>query len=167
MEQKVINIQLWTDGSCDNNPKNKNYGVGGWAYSVLINDDIVFEDLGGGYETTSQRMEQTAVYRGLKYLKKKYQGETLRITIHSDSAYVVNCFLQRWFERWYEIDFIGVKNQDLWKKILAFRGNRKFRMDFIHVKGHSGIEMNERVDLMAGEARKFYIEEREKELIQS
>lgn len=154
----MINIELWTDGSCNNNHKSSTYGIGAWAFCVVINDKVIFEDYFYESETTSQRMEQKAVLEGLKYLKKNYENQFIKIEIFSDSAYVVNCFKDRWFDRWFEIKFLGIKNSDLWKKILKFRGDRKFKINFNHVKGHSGIEYNERVDYLAGECRKYYLE---------
>lgn len=162
MEEKkneIIKVSLWTDGSCNNNSKHHSFGVGGWAFSVLSKDgETIFEDVGFENKTSSSRMEQTALLEGLKWLKKEYSDKYIHIEIYSDSAYVVNCFNQRWFDRWFEIEFLGIKNSDLWLEILSFRGDRKFKMNFNHVKGHSGIENNERVDFLAGEARKYYLE---------
>lgn len=155
----MIELQLWTDGSCNNNPKHANHGIGGWAFIILdANGKTLYEDLGYTHNTSSSRMEQMAVLKGLRFLKKIYKEQSIKIEIYSDSAYVVNCFKDRWFERWFEIEFLGIKNSDLWIKILNFRGDRKFKMNFNHVKGHSGIENNERCDFLAGEARKYYLE---------
>ena len=155
----MINIELWTDGSCNNNVKHINSGYGGWAFIVKDEDgNQLHWDAGYDIETTSSRMEQTAVLEGLKYLSEKYKNDSVKIEIFSDSAYVVNCFKDRWFERWFDDNFLGIKNEDLWRELLSFRGNRKFKMSFNHVKGHSGIEDNEMVDFLAGEARKYCLE---------
>jgi ribonuclease HI len=155
----MIELELWTDGSCNNNKKHLSHGVGGWAFIVLDkNGKRIHWDVGYDKESSSSRMEQTAVLEGLKLLKKIYQNDSIKIEIFSDSAYVVNCFRDRWFERWIDDDFLGIKNSDLWIEILNFRGDRKFKMNFNHVKGHSGIEHNETVDYLAGEARKYYLE---------
>jgi len=147
------NIQLWTDGSCNNNHKHADSGIGGWAFLIIEDGQIIHEDLGYKRGTTSSRMEQTAVLKGLEQIREIYKGK-IKIEVHSDSLYVVNCFREKWFMRWRETNFYGIKNEDLWKKIIKLYSIRRMKILFYHVKGHSGIEMNERVDYLAGEARK-------------
>ncbi len=158
----VMNFELWTDGSCNNNPKHIDHGIGAWAFLVVHENgkhkEIIHEDVGGEFNTTSSRMEQMAALMGLLYLKEKYEGKYININIYSDSEYVVKFFTERRFDIYIENRFFGIKNSDLWKKLLKLRGDRKFKMIFNHVKGHSGIELNERVDDLAGETRKYMIE---------
>ena len=47
-----------------------------------------------------------------------------RVRLHSDSAYMVNCFRDRWWERWERNGWLGagrkpVTNRDLWERLLA------------------------------------------------
>ncbi len=146
-------IDIWTDGSCNNNKKHENCGIGGWAFSVIKDGETIFEDLGYEESTTSTRMEMEAVIQALKYAHKNKINE--RINIHSDSAYVVNCFLEKWYIRWIEMDWDDIKNRDKWEEMLHY--TRLLKIKFVKVKGHSGIENNERVDFLAGEARKYLI----------
>lgn len=132
---------VYTDGACLGNP-----GPGGWAWAV---PDGPFES-GADPATTNQRMEITAVLRGLEALA----GPVL---VMSDSTYVVNCFRDRWWEGWLRRGWRNtagkpVANRDLWEPLLglAIRGDRLVRFDW--VKGHSGDLMNDRVDLLATEA---------------
>ena len=83
------NIILYTDGACSGNP-----GPGGWGV-VLLYNEIKKELSGGEEQTTNNRMELTAVIKGLQALK-----EECNVDIYSDSAYVVNAFLQDWVSKW-------------------------------------------------------------------
>ena len=46
---------------------------------------------GGEPQTTNQRMELTAVIEGLAAISGRR-----RVRVHSDSAYIVNCFRDGW-----------------------------------------------------------------------
>ena len=70
---------MFTDGSSRGNP-----GPGGYGTILLWGNTR--KELSGGYRyTTNNRMELMAVITGLEALKK----EGLKITIYSDSQYVV------------------------------------------------------------------------------
>lgn len=146
-------IEVWTDGSCNNNPKHENHGLGGWAFSVIKDGITIHEDLGYENNTTSTRMEMEAVIQALKFMDSIQIKE--RIDVHSDSAYVVNCFLQKWYIRWIEMDWDEVKNRDKWEEMISY--TKLLKVKFVKVKGHSGIEENERVDYLAGYARNYLI----------
>ena len=78
-----------------------------------------------------------------------------RVHVHSDSAYVVNCFRDRWWERWERTGWIGaskqpVANRDLWERLLA--ETRRHDVHWHKVRGHSGDPLNERVDALARQA---------------
>ncbi|SIT03010.1 ribonuclease HI [Alicyclobacillus vulcanalis] len=140
-EEPVI---LYTDGACSGNP-----GPGGWA-AILQWNGRVKELSGGERETTNQRMELKAVIEGLKALKRPCD-----VIVHSDSAYVVNCFQQRWYVNWRRNGWVNskgepVQNRDLWEQLLeAIDGHR---VRFEKVKGHAGVAMNERCDELARRA---------------
>ena len=144
--------QIWTDGSCNNNPSNATKGFGGWGFVLIKNDKVIFEDLGFEKETTSNRMEMLAVIKGLNYVT--HSQPNIKIEVYSDSAYVVNCFIERWYIRWQEMDWDEVKNSDLWKEMLYLYHSKLLRVKFVKVKGHSGVVHNERADYLAGQARK-------------
>lgn len=149
-------FNIWTDGSCNNNPNHSSFGIGGWAFVVEYNDKVIYEDLGFEMKTSSNKMEMTAVIKGLEWAIKNKNKP--RLVIHSDSAYVVNCFLEKWYLRWIEMDWDDVKNSDLWKQLLELYHSKLIRVKFNKVRGHKGIKNNERADFLAGQARKYAIE---------
>ena len=142
------NIILYTDGACSGNP-----GVGGWGCILEFNGNL--KELSGVNEnTTNNQMEITAVLEGLKALK-----EPCNVDIFSDSAYVVNAFIQGWINNWQKnnwktSDKKEVKNIDLWKELLSLC--KIHNVTWHKVKGHSDNEKNNRCDFLAtNEIAKF------------
>ena len=88
-------------------------------------------------------MELLAVIRGLECVKVP----SAEITIFSDSKYVVDSIMKRWVFDWEKKGFKGKKNIDLWKQILRYY--RKYRLNFVWVKGHDGNKKNEQCDKLA------------------
>ncbi len=127
-------VIIYTDGACSYNP-----GPGGWA-AILIYGEHRKEISGGEKKTTNNRMELTAVIEALKRLKVP-----CKVKIYSDSAYIVNCFLQKWYVKWERTGF--KKNEDLWRELLQLV--RKHQVEFIKVKGHSDDALNNRCDELA------------------
>lgn len=82
-------ITIYTDGACSGNP-----GPGGWG-AILMFGDTKKEISGGLDNTTNNVMELTAVIESLKILKRP-----CKVDLYSDSAYVVNAFLQKWIYGW-------------------------------------------------------------------
>ena len=134
-------IILYTDGACSFNP-----GPGGWGVVLMFNN-IKKEMSGGERETTNNRMELTAVIEGLKALK-----EPCEVEVYSDSAYVVNAFLQNWVQGWITNGWRNstnkpVANKELWQELIAL--TEKHKVKFIKVKGHSDNIYNNRCDELA------------------
>jgi ribonuclease HI len=132
---------VYTDGACTGNP-----GPGGWAWAVADGR----HDSGAERRTTNQRMELTAVLEAVGALPGP-----LRIV--SDSAYVVNCFRDRWYEGWRRRGWRNaagkpVANRDLWEPLIDAYLARRGELSFEWVKGHSGDPMNDLVDRLAVEA---------------
>ena len=139
--EKVV---IYTDGACSGNP-----GPGGWG-TILMYGDKKKEISGGKKDTTNNIMELTAVIEGLKLLKYPCEVE-----VYSDSAYVVNAFLQKWIDNWIKNNWKTsnkepVKNQELWKELYELTKTHKVK--FIKVKGHSDNEFNNRCDELARNA---------------
>ena len=135
---------LYTDGACTGNP-----GPGGWA-AIIIDGGRERIVSGGEPRTTNQRMELTAAVEGLHAI-----AGGRRVRLHSDSAYIVNCFRDRWWERWERHGWKNaqkqpVANRDLWERLLAEA--RRHDVVWVKVAGHSGEPLNERVDRLAREA---------------
>ncbi len=122
-------IDVYTDGACSGNP-----GRGGWA--AVIVDGVGKRPLHGSVEdTTSNRMEMLAVIKGLEAVP-----ESARVTVHSDSAYVINTMTRNWRRN---------ANKDLWGRLDAAAAARKVRWN--KVRGHSGVELNEEADTLAAQ----------------
>ena len=107
---------------------------------------------GGKKDTTNNVMELTAVIEGLKLLKFPCE-----VDLYSDSAYVVNAFLQGWIYNWVKNDWRTagkepVKNKEIWQELYALTKTHK--VNFIKVKGHSDNEFNNRCDELARNAIK-------------
>jgi ribonuclease HI len=75
-----------------------------------------------------------------------------RVRLHSDSAYIVNCFSERWWDRWQKNGWKNaqkkpVANRDLWERLLA--ESQRHDVVWCKVAGHAGDPLNERVDALA------------------
>ena len=141
-------VIVYTDGACSGNP-----GPGGWG-AILIWNGTEKELSGGDAHTTNNRMEMQAVIEALKALTKP-----CLVKIHSDSALIINAFTQGWIDSWIKrgwrkADKKPVENKELWQAMLE--AMKPHNVKWIKVKGHSGIELNERVDQLAvAESKKF------------
>ena len=132
---------VYADGACSGNP-----GPGGWA-AIITDGDQERSVTGSEPHTTNQRMELTAALEGLAAVDGRR-----RVRLYSDSAYVVNCFRDRWWERWERAGWVNaakqpIANRDLWERLLAQA--RRHDVQWHKVKGHSGDVMNDRVDALA------------------
>lgn len=139
MEEVII----YTDGACSGNP-----GPGGWG-SILMYKENKKEISGGKKDTTNNVMELTAVIEALKLLKFR-----CKVSVYSDSAYVVNAFNQKWIYGWMKNGWKNaskepVKNKELWEELYEL--TKEHEVTFIKVKGHSDNEFNNRCDEMARE----------------
>lgn len=139
-------VTIYTDGACSGNP-----GPGGWG-AILMCDGVQKEISGAQKDTTNNIMEITAVLEAMKLLKTECEVE-----IFSDSAYVVNAFLQGWIQNWQKNNWKTaskepVKNRELWEELYAL--TQKHKTTFIKVKGHSDNELNNRCDYLATSAIK-------------
>ena len=135
------NVDIYTDGACRGNP-----GRGGWG-AVLVYNGIEKELSGGEKLTTNNRMELSAVIAALGALK-----EACRVTLTTDSQYVVNAIEKGWLEswkknKWRKSDKSAVLNVDLWEQLSELLA--KHEVSFVWVKGHNGHPYNERCDALA------------------
>ncbi len=136
-------IKLVTDGSCIGNP-----GPGGWA-AILRYGKHSKELRGSEARTTNNRMEMTAVVKGLQALR-----EPCSVTLEIDSEYVKNG-VTRWMKKWKRNGWMTaakepVKNQDLWQELDAALARHQVR--WIWVKGHANHKDNNRCDKLARKA---------------
>ncbi len=126
-------IEIFTDGSCRGNQTEEN--IGGYG-AVLIYKDNIKKIYGGAKNTTNNVMELKAIIEALKLLKRY----DLEIIIYSDSAYIVNCFKEKWYVKWEQNGWKNsakksVENSKEWKELL-FWVNKCKNITFHKIKGH-------------------------------
>lgn len=136
-------IELYSDGSCLNNP-----GPGG--YGVILRYKGHEKELSQGFIlTTNNRMELLGVIKGLSALK-----ESCKVVVTTDSQYVrqgITSWISGWKRNnWKTASKAPVKNQDLWKQLDAVV--QKHDVSWCWVKGHNGHTENERCDRLANAA---------------
>lgn len=134
-------VIIHTDGACSGNP-----GPGGWA-AILKYGRHERELSGGERQTTNNRMELTAAIKALEALT-----EPCRVTLYSDSSYLVNGMTKGWAESWQKkgwrkSDKKPALNPDLWERLLELCQIHK--VEFVWIRGHDGDEYNERCDRLA------------------
>ena len=74
------------------------------------------------------------------------------VIIYTDSAYLHNCYTQKWYVNWQNNGWRNTKkekvaNQDLWERLIRY-----FEMpevEFVKVKGHADNKWNNYVDGLA------------------
>lgn len=136
-------VTVYTDGSCRTDTK-----AGGWA-AVLICGSHEQELSGRADNTTNNRMELTAVIQALKSL-----DATCEVHLFTDSKYVITgtIYARKWKKAgWRNWKFEEVANTDLWDEYLTEAARHIIKTKW--VKGHVGIEHNERCDKLAKAAR--------------
>ncbi len=141
MGKGIKDVVIYTDGAAEPNPGPGGYGV------VLMCGEHRRELSEGFKRTTNNRMELMGVIAGLEALKFKCSG-----TVYSDSKYVVDAVTLGWVKRWEENNWYRnrkkeTKNIDLWQRFLEVFDKHEIKL--VWVKGHAGIEENERCDQLA------------------
>jgi ribonuclease HI len=138
-----MRVTIYTDGGADPNP-----GVGGWAAILIAGGH---EKLLQGSErwTTNNRMELQAAVAALSALTKPAE-----VDLYTDSEYLSKGITE-WIERWSKADFKRkgkpIPNADLWQ--ILWELEREHQVEWHWVRGHSGNDLNERVDRLARLAR--------------
>ena len=138
-------VILYSDGACSSNP-----GPGGW--SAVLEFNGTKKEFSRGYRnTTNNRMELMGIIEPLRLLK-----EPCKVTIYTDSMYIVNSMTKGWLQGWVKKDWKRsdkepVANIDLWKMMLELLDVHQLHFNW--VKGHNEHEENERCDELAVLAR--------------
>ena len=160
--KKFLNteIDIWCDGACKGNP-----GSGGWGVYIIVKniwhdkeepDIFTYELCGGEKNTTNNIMEMTAVIKAAEWLTLYHYNKN-KIVFHLDSAYIINCYKEKWYIKWIQNNWLTnknepVKNKELWEKLIIIFEQPNFH--FEKVEGHSGIKENERADALANQGVK-------------
>lgn len=149
-----MSTTVYTDGACKNNP-----GPGAWA-GLVIKGESETMITGTARKTTSNRMELMAVIASLTRV-----NAGTSVHVHTDSQYVqkgITQWIQKWVENgWKTSKGKPVKNEDLWKRLLALDKSHDVR--YTWVKAHNGNELNERVNAKAQELAQKIARLRKKE----
>ena len=143
----MYQVTIHTDGACSRNGA-KN-AIGGYGAIIVFGDK---EKIIRGFEvgTTNNRMELTAVIKGVLALKKPCQ-----IQVVTDSQYVVTgCkSMKAWLQK---KDF---PNKDLWIQLIEAGNKGGHKIKVVKVQGHSGDVYNERCDAIAREQIRKAVQE--------
>ncbi len=134
-------VLLYTDGACSGNP-----GPGGWGAILQFGEHEKVLS-GGEAATTNNRMELTAVIRGLQALKFP-----CKVKVYTDSKYIVDAMVNGWAKGWRAKGWKrsnkeDALNPDLWAQLLDLADIHD--VEFNWVKGHAGHPENERADSLA------------------
>ena len=136
-------VEIFTDGACKGNP-----GPGGWG-ALLRMGKHEKELSGSDPDTTNNRMEMTAIVRGLNALI-----EPCEIDLYTDSKYVLDG-MTKWIDGWQRNGWKTaskkpVRNEDLWHELID--AAKRPSITWHLVKGHNGHPENDRVDRLASDA---------------
>ena len=165
-EKKKLDIIIYSDGSCLQNP-----GPGGYGTIIQFldeNEEVKNTKMlsQGNPHTTNNEMELSGVIAGLQNLPE----EDLCVKIITDSRYVVSGFEKCWVDKWKKSGwkrtvynpmtstwyYAPVKNEFLWKELDKLVS--KYNVTFEWIKGHAGHIYNEECDRMARDTAKYYKE---------
>ena len=140
---------FYTDGATSGNGTSDADGGWAWALAAPEGEKITIYRSGPLQHTTNNRCELIAVIEACNYA---LNTELLPMTIVSDSAYIINCYKDKWYRKWVQNGWVNSKrepvaNQDLWEQLIPFFDNQLF--EFEKVKGHNGKFENEFVDELA------------------
>jgi ribonuclease HI len=125
------NIVINTDGACKDNP-----GPGGWAFLCYVDIDVVHKNSGSEPDTTNNRMELLAIINSLKFLKSIEIEPGNNVQILSDSSYVVNCFKDKWFIKWFNNNYKNAKgepvlNKDMWIELFELMNFFSAKIEYV------------------------------------
>lgn len=145
-EERQKKMKIYIDGACLKNPG----GAGGWSFVLVENGRVLNTYSGHSPETTSNRMELTALIKALEHTN----GDPT--TILTDSKYV-HLGVTKWMKGWKKNGWIAyygdrheVLNQDLWKTIDRLLSNRN-NVTLCWIKGHNDNPYNELADQLANQ----------------
>lgn len=143
MDENIITV--FCDGGTRGNQFDENIG----GYGIILEyKGNVKEMYSGELNTTNNIQELKAVINALLAIKTT----NIPVVIHSDSAYVVNgmnSWIDGWKKRgWKKSNKKPVENKELWVELDRLSSLQE-DIKFVKVKGHVGIELNERADRLA------------------
>ncbi len=135
-------LEAWTDGSGTTADRHAGIGV------VVVRGDMIVceasDPIGLG---TNNVAEVRAIGRALAVVFAIERDRDYPLTIHSDSQFAIDALTKTWTVH---------SNPALIKLVADVRAecDRWPELRFNHVKGHSGLVLNNRADKLAGRARR-------------
>ncbi|AUG85287.1 Rnase H [Vibrio phage Thalassa] len=137
-----MTYKVYTDGGSRGNP-----GVGGWAFVVYQGWSEKGHKSGAFAKTTNNIAELTAIVEALQWA---IRAKLSHIEILTDSNYAVQGYktwMHGWVKKgWKTAGGTPVKNLELWQTL--YNISSQIDVTMTKVKGHSGIEGNERADAL-------------------
>lgn len=151
-------IEIWVDGGTRKNGTAN--ALGAWAYYGYYDFQsvqVIIQAKQAVENTTNQRMELTAAIKAIE--KSRLNNPDMPIVIYTDSAYLYNCWKDKWYYNWLNSGWLNSKNEpvankDLWEQLIPH-----FKHGFLtikKVKGHSGNKGNEIADRLVNQAMDEY-----------
>lgn len=142
----MINIEIYTDGAC-NQAKN----TGGWSFIILENQESKIQKSGALVNTTNNQCEMWAAINAINEIESMQFSGPIKVTLYSDSAYLVNAFVDDWISKWESNGWLNSKkqavlNKELWEKLIILQ--KKFAVEFIQIRRCSN-DYAKKVDKMA------------------
>ena len=157
-----MTFEIYCDGSTRGNGKEN--AVGAWAWLVHEGGNIIHKDCRAEANTTNQRMELMAAAEALEHVVNALMCPFHdKVIVYTDSAYLHNCYTQKWYDNWQMNGWKNSKkqpvaNRDLWERLIVFFDRAE--VEFVKVKGHAGRTEQEKynniVDEMAQKCSKNY-----------
>lgn len=150
---------LYTDGACSSKDNR-----GGWAVVLACGHEVNAAEavvaVGSAADTTNNRMELKGVIAALRYALDNVDSNPEEVFIYTDSAYIVNCFKDKWYVKWRQNKWRNsskqpVKNQDLWEQLLDLYETLQqyVYVSIDKVAGHQDNKYNNLADAYAVKAR--------------
>lgn len=153
-----MNIEVWTDGATSKNGTAE--AVGGYGFLIRTeNNEVPYYCYGPvrGDKVTNNVCELSAVMLALQLIESTGINHDNHIIVHTDSAYIANCFKDGWYVNWEANGWINskkkpVENRGLWEQILMLY--RTMDVEIVKTKGHANDKDNNFVDLLARKGAK-------------
>lgn len=150
-----MKIDIYTDGAVSKNGQEN--APGGWAFIAIKDGVIIHQESQHADNTTNQRMELLAAIKATEFLSKTIEIVGFNeVNIYSDSAYLIRCKQDQWYNNWRANGWINSKkqpvaNRDLWEQLIPYFDNPN--INWIKVKGHQDNAYNNLVDSLAVAAK--------------
>ena len=153
-----MNYNIYTDGATTGNGQE---GAQGGSAFIIIKEGPIVQMSGWPVKNATNNIcELDAIIQGCRVanIRAVLEWEDInpQFTIYSDSAYIINCYKDKWYKKWQTNGWLNSKkqpvaNRELWEQLIPYFEDSRY--SFVKVMGHSGNKYNEIVDRMAVAAK--------------